>query len=322
VTNNRVPPSGYSIEFDLGLVHEFGQLGTKRLIASRSGFFLTPFEGEVDEGYSALGHVEQAPLPMLESLDVCRDPVGGGETLVSGVADPLYDGAERLGRVGFVESYPINPRDAPDGRVQRSMITLRRHVDDRAWRHRYDVVAEHDDSDAVALGGIWTTERVGAVELWQLADGTLVSALPLLARHRRRPSVAAARWIAAPLTWDGGKPHLYAMRASGSRLRRVARRQAHPPMTAPDRKRLLGYVMAGPVRGASPLFAARHPVIGDQFVTRSEIEAHDMGYVVEGVLGWVSDSRAQKTIGGPAIWASRFGQRRRYIEGFVADIDG
>ncbi|MGH2832473.1 MAG: hypothetical protein ACRDK2_06820 [Solirubrobacteraceae bacterium] len=57
-------------------------------------------------------------------------------------------------------------------------------------------------------------------------------------------------------------------------------------------------------------------------MTRSEIEATDMGYRVDGVLGYVLDrhaDRSREALPTEVKWASRFGQRRRYVEGHTPD---
>ena len=56
---------------------------------------------------------------------------------------------------------------------------------------------------------------------------------------------------------------------------------------------------------------------GDRFLTRSALEATDLGYRVEGVAGHVEDSLADRgPVPGPDIpWASRFGRGARYAEG-------
>jgi hypothetical protein len=81
---------------------------------------------------------------------------------------------------------------------------------------------------------------------------------------------------------------------------------------------LVGYLRGEPCPGWSPLFSAVHPALPDQYVTRSELEATDMGYRVEGVLGYVLDKwadRSREALPAEVKWASRFGQRRRYLEG-------
>lgn len=319
VTNDRVPPPGFAIEFDLGLVHAFAQPGTARLVATDDGFFTTPFEGELADGLRALGHVEQAPLPMLEGLELRRDPDTGQVTLVAGPADPLYARAEPVGHVGFIESYPINPREPLDVRVDRDLLTLVREVDERAWRHRYAAVPER--GEGVALGGIWARPRPDTTPLWRDPDGTIGS--DLLAPARCVPGAGAVlRWTAAPLAWAGRRLPAWALRAAASRVRAVATRAPAELVAAAGRRgggrAVIGHLRREPAPGWSQLFSARHPVLPDQYLTRSELEARDMGYVVEGIVGYVADRRADTdptAMPREIKWASRFGHRRRYVEG-------
>ena len=53
-------------------------------------------------------------------------------------------------------------------------------------------------------------------------------------------------------------------------------------------------------------------------MTRSALEAGDMGYTVQGILGYVLDrfaDRTRESLPAEIKWASRFGQKRRYDEG-------
>ena len=91
---------------------------------------------------------------------------------------------------------------------------------------------------------------------------------------------------------------------------------SRPPL--PAASMLLGYLRREPSPGWSPLFSAVHPALPDQYVTRSELEATDMGYRVEGILGYVLDrwaDRSRDALPAEVKWASRFGQQRRYHEG-------
>ncbi|HXE44442.1 MAG TPA: hypothetical protein VN635_04510 [Conexibacter sp.] len=319
VTNDRNPPEGFAIEYDIGLVHCFAQPGTRRLVATAGGeFFSTPFEGELADGLTGLGYVEEAPLPLLDALHVRREPVGGGVTLVGGPDDPLA-GAEPLAHLGFVESYPVNPRRAPGSRVTRHFDTLVRRVDAAAWRHRYDVNVPRGDG-VVSLGALWRRPSSDFVALRLRSDGTLVSELLESDPATGIQLLAAARWVGAPLGW-AGRPRAWALRAAASRARAVTR-------LAPDAgndaggngagEQTIGYLRRDPLPRWSRLFSARHPVLGDQYVTRSELEARDMGYVVEGILGYIGDWSADRSPADHAHevkWASRFGQTRRYVEG-------
>lgn len=330
ITNDRTPPDGYVIEYDLGMAHRFGQPGTQKVIVyeqsdrSGSSYFRTPFEGGLADGYRELGYVENAPLPMLDVLKLRYDMANDEEVLVAGVDDPLYGTAIPVATLGFVESYPIQPRHPPDRKVDWSFVVLLRSVDSAHWRHRYRVEAK-PDSAAVTLGGLWTRSGSGFVALYRNADGTVTS--ELCPRVPKRVAVhAQLRWAGAPLSWTEGRPRAWAVRAMAGRLKALAAiRQrdtryhlASSVESVTAGRTLLGYLRRLPSPGWSPLFSAIHPAVADQYVTRSEVEATDMGYVIEGVLGYVFDrfaDRSPEAFPAEVKWASHFGQRRRYIEG-------
>lgn len=315
VTNDRNPPRGFAIEFDLGLIHSFAQPGTRRLVAGQRGYFCTPFEGLLDECFSGLGYLEEAPLPMLDPLEIRRDPISGEEVLVAGTDDPLYDTATPISSLGFIESYPINPRDAPQGQVDWGITTLLRNVDHSRWRHYYGV-GQTNTADSVSLGGVWCQPGRALAELYLSATGRLTSEILTETVQSRNDLKVKLRWAAAPLSWPGGRPRGWAIRAATSRVMMLSRQNS--PESSLSRDTLLGYVREYPSPGWSPLFSATHPAVGDQYVTRSELEATDMGYKVDGVLGYVLDRWADcssNAYSREIKWASHFGQRRRYVEG-------
>jgi hypothetical protein len=107
-------------------------------------------------------------------------------------------------------------------------------------------------------------------------------------------------------------------------MRRLAveQREGGPSPVYDAGSTIVGYLKRSPAVDWSPLYSAIHPALGDQYITRSKIEATDLGYQVEGLLGYALDRPAdqpaemfQKEI----KWGSRFGQRRRYIEGGAPD---
>jgi hypothetical protein len=320
VTNNRQAPDGFAIEYDLGLVHSFAQPGTKRLVASKNGYFCTPFEGLLDDGFEGLGYVEEAGLPMLEILELRQDPASGEQVLVAGADDPLYQRTTPIAPLGFIEGYPINPRHAPEHEIDWGIIMLRRSVDYVAWRHRYDI-GEKRISGSVSLGGLWSRPATNLVPLYLQANGRLASDLLSDASISRRKLRAKLRWAAAPLSWPEGRPQSWAARAAASRARMLVTADNHegPPYSSSKADTALGYVRRDHEPGWSPLFSATHPALADQYVTRSELEATDMGYQVDGLLGYVIDrfaDRSSDALPREIKWASHFGQRRRYIEGF------
>ena len=326
VTNDRNPPRGFAIEYDLGLVHRFAQPGTARLLAFQSAedspqrYLHTRAEGELDAGYAALGYMDSAPLPMLDSLELRRDPATGAEVLVAGASDPLYNTAGEGRILGFVEGFPIQPRLPPDRRVARGTQLLLRSADELRWRHRYGGASQRDQGDVV-LGGLWTQAGPPFVALYRTAGGWLGSELLPEPKPARPRLAARARWVAAPLGWTQRRPRVWALRASASRARRLLSGARSKPddagAPAPDQS-LLGYVRRAPAHGWSAIFSAWHPALEDQYVTRSELEAGDMGYTIQGILGYVLDWPADRTrdsLPAEVKWTSRFGHRRRYVEG-------
>ncbi len=320
VTNSRYSPQGFVIEYDLGLVHSFAQPGTRRLVTSENRYFCTPFEGILDDGFNGLGYVEESPLPMLDVLELRRDPASGEEVLVAGVEDPLYDTAIPVDLLGFIESYPINPRHPPQGEVSDwSVKTLFRLIDVMRWRHIYQV-GDSRVSGSIALGGLWTRPGKGLVALHLSGDGRLTSDLLPQVSVSERKLRTKLRWAAAPLSWSEGRPRNWATRAALSRARILIDNSTRDDRASTLRAAsLIGYLRRDHSVGWSPLFSATHPALPDQYVTRSELEAADMGYEIDGVLGYVLDrwaDRVRDALPAEIKWASRFGQRRRYIEGF------
>jgi hypothetical protein len=286
VTNSRRPPRGYEREFDLGLVHRFELPGTWPLP-------------------DGLGYVEEFQLPLLEALELRRE--AGDDVLVAGPDDPLYATAEPVERLGWIEGFPLLPRHAPRHSSVWRVLPLWRTADRAAWRHDYAAGGERPKG-AVALGALWPTPGPDFVALERHAPGHLRS--ELLPGAPARAPRDAAQWVAAPLRWSRSAS---ALRAAGSRARHLAR-TARGATTATT----LGFLRRAPAPGWSPLFAARHPALPDTFATRSELEAHDLGYRVLGVLGYVCDLYADRDPAAQPheiLWGSRFGHGRRYVEG-------
>jgi hypothetical protein len=150
------------------------------------------------------------------------------------------------------------------------------------------------------------------VQLWRDADGRVTS--DVHTPWKVTPghvAVTVPKWVAAPLGWSR-PPAGWALRAAVSRARHLATRTSEEPAGPPE---ALGYLRSAPAAGCSPLFSALHPVLPDQYLTRSTLEAKDMGYWIEGILGYVADIGAARGPGPQEVlWGSRFGKRRRYVE--------
>jgi hypothetical protein len=73
----------------------------------------------------------------------------------------------------------------------------------------------------------------------------------------------------------------------------------------------LGWLRRKDAPGCTALFSATHPVTGDQLVTRSAKEATDLGYLPDGVLGYILDTGADRFDAQPysVPWARAAAQR-------------
>lgn len=315
VTTERQPPVDHVLEFDLGVVHRFALPGTKRLVEHDGTFSLTEDQNEFDDDRRGLGYVEQAPLPMLDVLEVRRMPSTGQHVLVAGPDDPLGEVAEPVATLGWIEPFPIRPHKATTHKGPWGVVPLRRYTDRSNWRHRYRSGGGAEEPDSVGLGSLLPEPSEALTPLRLRSDGRLETDLVAPSTPSTDPRTAA-RWVAAPLTWSGGRPPSWAGRATASRARRLiySRTQGQ----AAEGATVLGWLRRFPATGFSPLFSATHPVTGDQFVTRSEIEACDLGYRIDGTLGFILDVGADRAMADQPkeiLWGSRFGRQRRYLEG-------
>jgi hypothetical protein len=256
---------------------------------------------------------------MMDVLEVRRVRHTGQLVLSSGDSDPLREDTDPVAALGFIEAFPILPkRVLGEPPPPRNLTRLVRVTRGDEWRHHYTTVAgrpgEPGPPSALVLGSLWTIPAPGFVEMRRRPDGRLASDL-LVPSSVSAAELArsAPRWVAAPLTWSR-RPHAWALRATASRARHATRTVARPA-SQPAAAAVLGHLRATAAPGYSALFSARHPVLGDQFLTRSELEATDLGYRVEGVLGHIGDVGADRHAGPQEIlWGSRFGRGRRYEE--------
>ncbi len=115
ITNDRNPPPGYTLQYDLGCLRGLQFPGTVSLVMrERDG--QTEFavrEPAALDAPELLGFVEQAPLPLFDPLQVARVRQTGQFVLVSGADDPIRGLVEDVTFIGFIEPYPIHPRQPP-----------------------------------------------------------------------------------------------------------------------------------------------------------------------------------------------------------------
>jgi glycosyltransferase involved in cell wall biosynthesis len=320
VTNHPTPPPGYTIDFELGAIRHFQPPGTAELRSGGpEGYYVIP---EGDEGSpqlreprhpDCLGYLEQAPLPLLDALELAFHPTSGKMVLICGPDDPLTATVAERRFLGFIEPYPIRPRLLSPRPLPTGVRGLVRTVDTHAHRHRYGVGVIPEGELSLELGALHTDPRNGSIALY-IQDGRVWS--EWLPGEPPRSPLTAARWAASPLAWrDAGptKPRARAAARRGAQgltgtIRR--RRRQHNPTGDPA-----GYLWPWGGPGRQPLYAALHPVTGDQLLTPWVWEAGDLNYGPPVLLGYIAElapvtgSLERRQVDVP--WGSRFGRQVR-----------
>ena len=72
ISNDRNPPPGYALEFDLGVTRLHAAPGTRRLIQTASTYRRTDQQNHLGAHRNPLGYIEDQPLPLLEALELRR----------------------------------------------------------------------------------------------------------------------------------------------------------------------------------------------------------------------------------------------------------
>jgi hypothetical protein len=280
VANHRYSPPGYSLEFDLGALHLSASPGMRRLVHADHSFELIDEQNQLDESRHGLGYVEQHPLPQLERLELRTMPENGEKILVAGARDPLFDVAEPLADLGWIEAFPLNPRNELAHTGPWRAVTLRRYTEAGGLRHRCTTDSD-PRPDAVDLGSLYPHLGEELVTLRLRSDGRVASELARPGRASKDPR-KLARWIAAQ---DGGEDGL-AVKEIAGRLKHLAANPGDRRLVEDD-----GVALGGLRRDGGPdlhpLFSTTHPVTGDQLVTCCPQAAMDRGYLLDGVLGYV-----------------------------------
>ncbi len=328
VRRGEKPAPGYELEFHLGAIHRFAPPGTVRLVKEQDGAPRTVPRGSPRGEEEELGHLEQAALPLLVSLERAELP-DGSVTLVASERDPVRSAALRLEHLGYIESYPNEPVFPPDARLEgHGRVGLLRCLDPLARRHFY-CVARARDAAAVGqklvgeLGALHLTAEPGSIAVRIDPPGRVGT--DLYCPQHKGPSLRRlARWAGAPAGWRGfgrvqGRARALARRSMDATLIATRRRTARYEVTQ-DNDRLgggtvVGYLYPQDGPGRLELFAAIHPVTGDQLLTLHRMEAADMGYGKAVSLGFVLEqalatgTHAMRRVAVP--WASHFGLKVR-----------
>jgi glycosyltransferase involved in cell wall biosynthesis len=283
------PPAGAVREHLLGAIRDREFVGT------------VPFED--------LGRLEVAPLPGLDSLGQAIVRETGEVIVISHPEDPLMGEVEIGAHLGFLDPVPQRPREVPmPAERPVGLVGLVVAVDQGARRHRAALGALPAGEGAFELGAASISKLGGRTPIW-IEDGVLVTGPP--PPPARAARVGSARWTIAPLTWND-------LGAAGARAKvavrrgQVAlRRHRHPTAAPAPQGEPHAWLFDRPAPGMVPLFAADHPVTGDQLLSRDPELAAKLGYGPARHLGFL---RALAPVTGdlaehpvPVSWAHRFG---------------
>lgn len=308
-----LPPFGYALDRHLGALRTTAFEGTERLFRIGDEL-MTSSKGEwqplPDEG-EELGYVELAPFPQLKALALGVHRATGQQVLVTPPDDPLLGEVDIVRHLGFVEALPAEPRFQPPGQPGLGLVGLVKTVDLQNRRHRYALGSVPPGQLAGELGALAETGLQGSIAAW-IVDGQLVTERHGPPPRRPRPK-RATRWTLEPAAkWRG-------IATKKERARATLRRSALTATT------LVGLDSATPTPSGdpagwlfaefrptlSPLFAAYHPVTGDQLLTRSRGDAGELGYDPPTLLGFirmigpVTGHTVQSHL--PLPWARRLG---------------
>lgn len=318
LTTSPEPVAGYYLERVLGLLRTQSLVGTVRLARDTDGNVEKRPRGDpldAPEWGRTLGYAEEVAFNGLEGLARGPHAHTGQSVLVCGADDPLWQVlGEPIEVLGYIERSPINPSERARGAHRPGLLGLVRCTDSAARRHRYAVGAGAAGAGVWELGAVLDEPVEGATALY--LDGDRV-ALDILSPPRRSPAtVRTAKWALAPLGWRRfGQP--------AARSRAVVRRLAsapslllRPPPAPVSSNEPVGWVLAKGGLGRVPLYAAVHPVTGDQLLTRYRVEATETGYGEPTLLGYLIERAPQTgSLHRPHItipWASRFGSAIRW----------
>ena len=314
------PPDGYNPEYYLGIVHLRALQGTRRIMRDNEhGYVAVGPGGEptADEMDESLGYVDEVAFTMLEPLLLCRHARTGAPLLICGEEDPLHDSVEwpPLAVLGYVDRFPLNPREVPTSRPTRAWVRgLLRSVDPVARRHRVSLGAEPPGRHSWELGALLDRNPGDGIAAWIDAAGRLHT--QSYAPTRRAYDVRRTlHWVGAPASWRGFGRWQARTRAVARRSVEAVRHTIVRPGIAapvPRRGEPVAWLLPDPGSDRHPLFSAIHPVTADQLVTRDPSEARELGYGRAQMLGYaLALAPVTGTLRRPRVsvpWGSRFGE--------------
>lgn len=308
-----LPPFGYAIDRHLGAPRTTAFEGTERLFRIGDDLMTSPrgewqqLPGEGEE----LGYLELAPFPQLKALALGIHRPTGQQVLVTPPDDPLLGEVDLVRHLGFIEALPAEPRFQPPGQPGLGLVGLVKTVDLQHRRHRYALGSVPTGQLAGELGALAESGLQGSIAAW-IVDGQLVTEHHTPPPRRPRP-LRATRWALEPAaSWRG-------IATKRERTRAMLRRSALGAANLVGRSSEIPTPSGDPAAWLfaefrptlSPLFAAYHPVTGDQLLSRSPGDAGELGYDPPTLLGFirltgpVTGHTAQSHL--PLPWGRRLG---------------
>jgi hypothetical protein len=284
------PPDHVELEHFVGVLRSTGMQGTKKLIAIDNSFKAMPREEwrEVPDHAVELGYLEEAALPGLDSIALAVHRTSEQHLLVSLPEDPILHAVDVIEHLGFADPFPLRPRNVV---IERSRLGLRglvEAVDQVARRHLYGIGELPGGQVVLELGGLAESALQGQIPVW-IVDSFLIT--DRYRPPRRKPAAyAALRWSTEPLIgWGDLGPGPSRLKLVASRSAQSARSRRALDGTSPGPTGdPVGWLFDSARAGMLPLYAAHHPVNGDQLLTRNSADAVQMGYEDIQLLGFMS----------------------------------
>ena len=310
VTNGQAPVD-FLVEHFVGSLRSTGFQGTTKVIRIDGEYRALPREewGSTPAAAEEIGYAELAHLPGMAVLAVGVHRQSGEQVLLTLSDDPLLDSVDVVATLGCLDPFPLTPREIPAAQRPLGMVGLAKALDHDERRHRYAIGSVPEGELLGELGGLAESELQGTVAAW-IVDGYLVTE-----RHQppaAKPGyVAAARWAGEPAAWRGlassaTRAKVIAKRSGIAARKRLGGGQQVEPSGPPA-----GWLFDTSRRGLEPLFAAYHPVTGDQLLSRTAISSAHLGYGEPELLGFLCPQAPLTGQLGeqphPIPWARRFG---------------
>ena len=281
------PPTGCEREHLLGAIRDREFVGT------------TPFED--------LGRLETSPLPGLDSLGRAVIRETGEAVVISHPEDPLMAAVEVGEHLGFLDPVPQRPRAVRFAERPLGLVGLLTAVDQEARRHRAALDEAPPGEGVFELGAASVSPLGGTLPIW-IEDGILLTGPP--PPPARPPLLGSARWAVAPLAWGDLGPAGDRAKVSARRALTAQRRLREPAAAPAPAGEPHAWLFDRPGPGMLALFAATHPVIGDQLLTRNLDLVAELGYGPARHLGFLRDlapvtgDLAEHPV--PTPWVHRF----------------